>query len=48
LLALERRADPVLCYAVEVCTSCRFHHLARKWQAGGVKQSKPVPKKASQ
>jgi hypothetical protein len=37
LLRLERRAEPVLCYAVEVCTACHFHHLARKWAAGGVK-----------
>ncbi len=35
LLELERRADPVQCYAVEVCTGCSFHHLARKWIAGG-------------
>lgn len=35
LLELERRADPVQCYAVEVCTACSFHHLARKWVAGG-------------
>lgn len=48
LLALERRADPVLCYAVEVCTKCHFHHLARKWQAGGMKSAKPVAKKANQ
>ncbi len=37
LLKLERRAEPVQCYAVEVCTACRFHHLARKWVAGGVR-----------
>jgi hypothetical protein len=35
LLKLERRADPVQCYAVEVCTGCSFHHLVRKWSAGG-------------
>ena len=35
LLELERRVDPVQCYAVEVCTACSFHHLARKWVAGG-------------
>lgn len=35
LLKLERREEPVQCYAVEVCTSCHFHHLARKWPAGG-------------
>jgi hypothetical protein len=32
---LERREEPVQCYAVEVCTSCHFHHLVRKWLAGG-------------
>jgi hypothetical protein len=36
LLKLERRADPVQCYAVEVCTACHFHHLVRRWTAGGV------------
>jgi Family of unknown function (DUF5318) len=35
LARLERREEPVICYAVEVCTTCKFHHLARKWQAGG-------------
>ena len=35
LLKLERRAEPVQCYAVEVCTGCSFHHLVRKWVAGG-------------
>jgi len=35
LLKLERREDPVVCYAVEVCVECSFHHLARKWVAGG-------------
>ena len=34
LLKLERRDDPVQCYAVEVCVSCSFHHLVRKWSAG--------------
>jgi hypothetical protein len=34
LLKLERREEPVQCYAVEVCTACHFHHLARKWSAG--------------
>jgi hypothetical protein len=34
LLKLERRAEPVQCYAVEVCTGCSFHHLVRKWSAG--------------
>ena len=35
LLKLERREEPVQCYAVEVCVSCSFHHLVRKWTAGG-------------
>jgi hypothetical protein len=35
LSRLERREEPVICYAVEACTGCGFHHLARKWQAGG-------------
>jgi hypothetical protein len=37
LLKLERREEPVQCYAVEVCVQCHFHHLARKWSAGGVR-----------
>lgn len=32
---LRRRADPVLCYDVEVCPACAWHHLTRKYQAGG-------------
>jgi hypothetical protein len=35
LLKLERREEPVQCYAVEVCVGCNFHHLVRKWSAGG-------------
>jgi len=35
LSRLERREEPVICFAVEACTACGFHHLARKWQAGG-------------
>ncbi len=35
LLKLERREEPVQCYAVEVCVACSFHHLVRKWSAGG-------------
>lgn len=35
LLKLERREDLVQCYAVEVCVGCSFHHLARRWTAGG-------------
>ena len=37
LLQLERREDPVQCYAVEVCVQCSFHNLVRKWSAGGRK-----------
>jgi hypothetical protein len=32
---LRRRAEPVLCYDVEVCPSCAWHHLIRKYPAGG-------------
>ncbi|HEY3943147.1 MAG TPA: DUF5318 family protein [Acidimicrobiales bacterium] len=32
---LKRRVDPVTCYAVEVCPSCAWHHLARRYSAGG-------------
>jgi len=39
LLKLERREDPVVCYAVEVCVECSFHHLARKWNAGRSRRS---------
>jgi hypothetical protein len=37
LRALCRRPEPVLCYEVEVCPSCAWHHLMRKYPAGGVK-----------
>jgi RNA polymerase subunit RPABC4/transcription elongation factor Spt4 len=32
---LCHREDPVLCYDVEVCPSCAWHHLTRKYPAGG-------------
>jgi len=32
---LRRREEPVLCYEVEVCPSCAWHHLLRKYPAGG-------------
>ncbi len=32
---LRRRAEPVLCYDVEVCPECAWHHLTRKYPAGG-------------
>ena len=35
LKALCRREEPVLCYEVEVCPACAWHHLMRKYPAGG-------------
>ncbi|MGC8499148.1 MAG: DUF5318 family protein [Acidimicrobiales bacterium] len=35
LARFERCEEPVQCYAVEVCVGCSFHHLARRWPAGG-------------
>ena len=35
LTKLEDREEPVVCYAVEACTACGFHHLSRRWAAGG-------------
>ena len=35
---LLRREDPVQAYTVEVCTSCRFHHLLRRYPGGGLDQ----------
>jgi len=32
---LRKRAEPVTCYAVEVCPACAWHHLTRKYSAGG-------------
>lgn len=32
---LRRRGQPVLCYDVEVCPGCAWHHLVRKYPAGG-------------
>jgi RNA polymerase subunit RPABC4/transcription elongation factor Spt4 len=46
-LALERRAEPVFCYSVDVCRSCKFHHLTRKWNAGGKQPPLSVSKDAS-
>ncbi len=43
LKALCRRPEPVLCFEVEVCPSCAWHHLMRKYPAGG---GKARPKKA--
>jgi hypothetical protein len=37
LAQLCRRPEPVLCYEVEVCPECAWHHLMRKYPAGGPK-----------
>ena len=48
LAKLERREEPVQCYAVEVCVGCSFHHLIRKWSAGGRRPRRaPLRKEAS-
>ena len=36
---LCRREEPVTCYAVEVCPECGWHHLTRKYSAGGRRPS---------
>lgn len=35
LSQLQRRPEPVLCYDVEVCPECAWHHLTRKYPSGG-------------
>jgi hypothetical protein len=35
LQRLLRRDEPVSAYSVEVCTSCKFHHLLRRYPGGG-------------
>lgn len=32
---LRGRSEPVVCYEVEVCPSCSWHHLLRKYASGG-------------
>ncbi|HMD46735.1 MAG TPA: DUF5318 family protein [Acidimicrobiales bacterium] len=39
---LRRRAEPVLCYDVEVCPACAWHHLTRKYPAGGRAEARRV------
>ncbi len=34
---LRRRPEPVLCFEVEVCPDCAWHHLMKKYPAGGPK-----------
>ena len=46
LTQLCRRPEPVLCYEVEVCPECAWHHLMRKYPGGGPKgrrRSKVAP-----
>ena len=33
---LLRREEAVQAYSVEVCTSCKFHHLLRRYPGGGL------------
>jgi len=48
LKALCRRPEPVLCYEVEVCPACAWHHLMRKYPAGGdTERSRARTKKAA-
>jgi hypothetical protein len=37
LKELCRRPEPVLCFEVEVCPDCAWHHLMKKYPAGGPK-----------
>jgi hypothetical protein len=37
---LRRRSEPVLCFDVEVCPDCAWHHLIRKYPAGGRPQGR--------
>jgi hypothetical protein len=39
---LRRRSEPVLCYEVEVCPQCAWHHLMRKYPAGGRQPTAPA------
>jgi hypothetical protein len=39
-----RRKEPVVCYVVEVCPTCRWNHLSRMYPAGaGVEAVAPRP-----
>ena len=38
---LRRRVEPVLCYDVEVCPDCAWHHLTRKYPSGGRPPARP-------
>jgi Family of unknown function (DUF5318) len=35
LQRLQRRPEPVVCYEVEACPECAWHHLMRRYPAGG-------------
>jgi hypothetical protein len=44
---LRRRAEPVLCFEVEVCPACAWHHLTRKYPAGaGIYPGRRVRRKS--
>ena len=43
---LRRRSDPVLCYDVEVCPKCAWHHLVRKYPAGGEERARRSGRRA--
>ena len=40
LQRLLRRPEPVTCFDVEVCTRCAWHHLLRRYPAGGIASRK--------
>lgn len=39
LRRLCARTEPVVCYAVEVCPECAWHHLIRRYPGGGRNRS---------
>lgn len=43
---LRRRSEPVLCYDVEVCPKCAWHHLVRKYPAGGADRPRRAGRRA--
>jgi hypothetical protein len=38
LATLNKRADPLTAYVVEVCRSCSWHHLVRTMPIGGARR----------
>lgn len=43
LISLCRRKEPVVCYEIEVCPQCAWHHLIRKYSAGGNPKAAQAP-----